>query len=172
MPSAAGSGGPPPRAVAGVLDGQTGRFNPGQREFLEYVLQSGRRLFALIKGLLDVARVEAGKLELELSDVVLADILESSLERFRSQAAEKNQGLELDMKAGLPERIRGDVRKLSQIIDCLLSNALKFTPEQGEISLRSAAAGPRAGVEWISISVSDSGIGLEEEDLTRIFGTF
>ncbi|MEW6186412.1 MAG: ATP-binding protein [Thermodesulfobacteriota bacterium] len=185
-----------------VLDKNYGDLNPTQEEFLNDVLQSSRHLLALINDILDLSKVEAGKMELEVSPLYLRSLLESSLIMVKEKA-HKHQIKLLTFLEGLPEMIRADERKLKQILYNLLSNALKFTPDGGTVRLECKTIAdcgekPQTWLEEIEsrgsndeirvtsdeirdirnspsairISVSDTGIGLEEKDLERIFEPF
>lgn len=164
-----------------VLDQNLGDLNDLQQEYLNDVLYSSKHLLELINDILDLSKVEAGRLELEYTDVDLQKFLEKSLAAVEKKAAERGLQLELDTKE-IPESIRGDERKLEKIIGHLLSNALKFTPAGGSICLRANrargsawcdAGAPRCESEdFIEISVQDTGIGIKQEDQKRIFNPF
>jgi signal transduction histidine kinase len=175
-----------------VVGKNFGDLTETQAEYLNDVLQSSRHLLSLINDVLDLSKVEAGKLELNLGDVDLRGILEGSLAMVREKALA--HGIRLSVEAdGIPEIISADERKLKQIFYNLLSNAVKFTPEGGEIRMtantisdfglrtsdlekdgggpadNSASRNPQPG---IVVSVADTGIGLRPEDLERIFKPF
>jgi len=173
-----------------VVDKNFGELNEVQEDYLNDVLQSSRYLLSLINDILDLAKVEARKLELEPSDVNLKDLLENSLIMIKEKALKHGIKLLTNMD-GIPETIRADERKLKQIMYNLLSNAVKFTPDGGEIRLSSelvqgstlnaqgkenklqnSASDFDLNRDWIQISVTDSGIGLKEDDLKRIFSPF
>jgi signal transduction histidine kinase len=164
-----------------VVDKQVGDLNPQQEDFLCDVLKSSRHLLSLINDVLDLSKVEAGKMELESSEVRIRDLLEDSLVMIKEKALKENIRLGLDLN-GLPDVALVDERKLKQVVYNLLSNAVKFTPAGGEVRL---GAGIRAGSElsgcpvslaedgrWICVWVSDTGIGIEPHDLARIFRPF
>jgi signal transduction histidine kinase len=173
-----------------VVDKAAGDLNAQQEEYLGDVLTSSRHLLSLINDILDLSKVEAGKMELHLSDVHLRSLLENSLIMFKEKALKHGLQLSTDLD-GIPERIRADERKLKQIIYNLLSNAIKFTPDGGAVRLSAqplfyldagwvAPAGrrvdvpfhPAAAGDWIDISIRDTGIGLKKENLERIFAPF
>ena len=173
-----------------VVDKQAGDLNREQQEYLEDVLGSGRHLLSLINDILDLSKVEAGKLELEVSEVNLRGLLESSLTMVKEKALK--HGIRLSQKIdGVPDWIGADQRKLKQILYNLLANAVKFTPEGGTVVLAARSlsyrqdgwvAGNGQGVEipsqlpeesrWVEVSVRDTGIGLKKENLERIFSPF
>lgn len=169
-----------------VVDMKVGTLNETQTEYLNDVLQSGRHLLSLINDVLDLSKVEAGKLEPHFGKVRLGDLLESCLAMIRDKALKHGIALEKDL-AGVPEVIMGDERKLKQLMINLLSNAVKFTPDGGRIRVTAdrirAPGGPppaqgggesgsRAPWDWIRICVSDTGIGIKKGDLERIFQPF
>jgi signal transduction histidine kinase len=173
-----------------VVDKQAGDLNPQQEEYLGDALNSSRHLLSLINDILDLSKVEAGKMELHLSGVGLRGILENSLVMFKEKALKHGLQLSTDMD-GIPERIQADERKLKQIIYNLLSNAVKFTPDGGAVMLSArrlsylddvwvTPEGRRVDVpfhpavtgDWVDISVRDTGIGLKKEDSERIFVPF
>ncbi|MFC1821124.1 sensor histidine kinase [Thermodesulfobacteriota bacterium] len=171
-----------------VVDKNFGELNATQHDYLKDALNSSRHLLSLINDILDISKVEAGKMELESSDINLKTLLENSLVMIKEKAM-KN-GIQLSTKiVGIPETITADERKLKQIVYNLLSNAVKFTPKRGSICLMSmkvtgdelqrmnlelpGTRNIKCEVEdFIEISVTDTGIGLKPEDLERIFSPF
>jgi PAS domain S-box-containing protein len=177
-----------------LLDREAGELNSVQEEYLGDVLQSSRHLLALINDILDLSKVEAGKMDLELREVPLRVLLEGSLIMVKEKAL--RHGIELVTELeGLPEVMEGDERKLKQVVFNLLSNAVKFTPDGGRIVLRGDLLSRQDGL-WrrgddgpayparetarvggangsaVLISVADTGIGIQGEDLERIFNPF
>ena len=118
-----------------VVDKKFGDLNEVQTEYLGDVLQSSRHLLSLINDILDLSKVEAGKLELELANVNLVALMESSLVMVKEKAIKHGIALSVNTD-GIPEVIRADERKLKQIMYNLLSNAVKFTPDGGAVSVR------------------------------------
>ena len=166
-----------------VVDERVGKLNKTQKEYLNDVNDSSSHLLSLINDILDISKVEAGKLELHSSPVALNELLENSLVMVREKAS-KN-GINLSCKNnGIPETIWADERKLKQIQYNLLSNAVKFTPQNGQINLEARVVDLVKDPEfnhldvntnsqnWICISVTDTGIGLLKGDLERIFNPF
>jgi len=178
-----------------VLDKNLGDLNEVQEEYLNDVHHSSKHLLSLINDILDLSKVEANKLELELSDVDLRKLLENSLVMIKEKALKHGIKLITNMD-DIPVTITADERKLKQIMYNLLANAVKFTPDGGEIRLRADLAdGPlpiadssmekcsdqglrakshelKASQKFIRISVIDNGIGIEHENLARIFNPF
>jgi PAS domain S-box-containing protein len=149
-----------------ILDRQLGDISPAQEEYLGDVIQSASHLLSLINDILDLTKVEAGKLELELSEVALPEILSRSLVILKEKALRHDIKLSTQID-GIPESIVADERKVKQILYNLLANAIKFTPDGGEVTLR---AEPADGL--VLVTVQDSGVGIKHEDLQRIFHPF
>jgi signal transduction histidine kinase len=163
-----------------VLDKDVGNLNKQQEEFLNDVLGSSHHLLSLINDILDLSKVEAGKLELNPSIVNLPELLENCLIMVKEKAMKHSIQLHLDVN-GVTKDIFADERKLKQIMYNLLSNAVKFTPEGGKVSViaekyRSEGADKPAAIETqnssIMISVLDTGAGLKSDELNRIFDPF
>jgi signal transduction histidine kinase len=149
-----------------IVDKRFGELNETQMEYLNDVLHSSNHLLSLINDILDLSKVEAGKLQLEPSEINLKMLLENSLNMIKEKAMK--HGIQLSTTVeDIPETIRADERKLKQIIYNLLSNSVKYTPDGGSIHLR----GKMRGSE-VEVSVTDTGIGLKRADLERIFNPF
>jgi two-component system, NtrC family, sensor kinase len=143
-----------------------GEVNEKQAEYLQDILSSGRHLLSLINDILDLSKVEAGRLELELGRFHLPSALDNALTLVRERATRHGITLTQSVAAGVGD-IVADERKVKQILLNLLSNAVKFTPEGGRVGLAATAA---EGV--ITIAVSDTGIGIAPEDQATIFEEF
>lgn len=144
-----------------------------RRLYLDTVIRNGRVLMHLIDDILDLSKVEAGRLELEKVPVQLAELTEEVMNIFRHKAKEKNLKLHLRQQADVPSVIMSDPTRLRQILINLIGNAVKFTLEGSvelEVSLAPAKPG-RAGPE-IYLAVTDTGIGMTEEQKTRLFQPF
>jgi signal transduction histidine kinase len=149
-----------------LLQRMFGDLNPKQQEYLEDVLSSGRHLLSLINDILDLSKVEAGRMELELARFDLPQALQDTLVLVRERAARHGIDLHLEVDGRLGD-IVADERKLKQVLLNLLSNAVKFTPEGGRVELR--AVPTDGGVE---MSVIDTGIGIAPENQELIFEEF
>jgi len=149
-----------------ILDKQCGNLTPEQEEYLGEVLHSARDLFLLINDILDLTKIEVGKLELELSEVPLPELLSRSLTILKEKASKHNIQLSCEVKE-IPACIIADERKLKQIIYNLLANAVKFTPDGGRVRMEAESAG-----SFVQVSIEDTGIGIKEQDLQRIFDPF
>ena len=154
-----------------LVDKKFGELNEFQEEYLNDVLDSSRHLLSLINDVLDLSKVEAGKLKLEPSEVDVKNLLESSLVMIKEKAMKHFIKLSTDIN-GIPETVSADIRKLKQILYNLLSNAVKFTPHGGSITLGAKMGNGHTGNKWLEISVKDTGIGLAKEDYNRIFNSF
>src|SRR5438093_4131204 len=135
-----------------------GEINEKQTEYLQDILESGRHLLSLINDILDLSKIEAGRMELELSEFDLPNAIENALILMRERASRRGikLGSAIDERLGV---LSGDERKVKQVLLNLLSNALKFTPEGGRIE---AGARLYDGVE--EVSVADTGIGIAPAD--------
>ena len=182
-----------------VVDKKFGDLNETQEEYLNDVLSSSKHLLSLINDILDLSKVEAGKLELESSDISLKTLLENSLVMIAEKAMKHNIKLSTHID-GIPETITADERKLKQILYNLLSNAVKFTPDGGKVDLEAQMVDcviqggrrledpeglqvikvrvkgepvhNRKSRKCLQISVSDTGIGIKSEDQGHIFNPF
>ncbi len=149
-----------------LLQGIFGEVNEKQREYLDDVLSSGKHLLSLINDILDLSKIEAGRMELELSTFSLADALESGMTIVQERATRHGITLSTIVPDDLPS-IEADERKVKQILYNLLSNAVKFTPDGGRIEVR---AGVEDGI--VRIDVTDTGIGIAPEDQGKVFEEF
>jgi signal transduction histidine kinase len=143
-----------------------GEINEKQAEYIGDILQSGHHLLSLINDILDLSKIEAGRMELELSDFDLPGIIENTLTLVRERAVRRGIALERSVDERLGT-IRADERKVKQVLLNLLSNALKFTPEGGKIAVQAAL---NDGVA--KISVTDTGVGIAPEDQAAVFEEF
>ncbi len=144
-----------------------GPLNEKQDRFVKNVLVSGRHLLSLINDILDLSKVEAGRLELYPESFVLPEVLKTLLADIRPQAEGKGVQLGLQVDETL-ELLTADPVRFKQILYNLLSNAVKFTPAGGQVTL---AARP-AEDAFVEIAVTDTGIGIKAEDLPRLFQEF
>jgi signal transduction histidine kinase len=175
-----------------VVDQHFGSLNDAQQDFLNDVLASSKHLLSLINDILDLSKVEAGKLTLELTEVDLRAVIEGCCNMIREKALKHGFSLTVETD-GIPDIIKADERKIRQILYNLLSNASKFTPDGGKIHLAAKKAAcevqsdqlkfierPVSGEaigdfkmkECILISIADTGIGIDQKDLNRIFEPF
>jgi signal transduction histidine kinase/FixJ family two-component response regulator/HAMP domain-containing protein len=149
-----------------------GELNDKQLEYIHEIEGAGGHLLDLINDILDLSKIEAGRMELELERLELAELLESCARLVRERAVRAGLDLTLEVVPGLS--VSGDKRKLKQVIVNLLSNAVKFTPSGGRVTLKAHPLRRGADVRDgdIEISVEDSGIGIPLEDQDRLFTPF
>ena len=190
-----------------VLEDQLlGSLNESQSENVMYILKAGRHLLSLINDILDLSKVESGKMELDVESVPLRELLDASLVMQQEKAA--RHGIQLDLQIGFDNSIviEADERKLKQILFNLLSNAVKFTPDNGSVRVAARRVGSQeSGVssvkdssekgvrspekeriyrelrtlnsepgdfDYIEITIEDTGIGIKQEDLQKLFKEF
>jgi signal transduction histidine kinase len=143
-----------------------GELNEKQAEYTDDILTSGRHLLSLINEILDLSKVEAGRMELELATFDLPLAIDNARTFVRERATKHGINLDVTVDERLGDFV-GDERKIKQILLNLLSNAVKFTPEGGRIGIKA-----RQGDGSVEISVSDTGIGIAPEDQAKIFEEF
>ncbi len=143
-----------------------GELNPKQAEYLQDIYSSGRHLLSLINDILDLSKIEAGRMELELTTFDLPMALANALTLVQERASRHGIALDLSVDKRLGPFV-GDERKFKQILLNLLSNAVKFTPEGGRVSVKAVPADGS-----VEISVTDTGIGIAPEDQEAIFEEF
>jgi GAF domain-containing protein len=143
-----------------------GELNEKQEEYSKDIHASGQHLLSLINDILDLSKIEAGRMELELSDFHLPTALDSALTLVRERAGRRSIALHLSVDQRLGQ-IQGDERKVRQVVLNLLSNAIKFTPEGGRIEV---VAMPKDG--FVEVSVRDTGVGIAPEDQEAVFEEF
>jgi GAF domain-containing protein len=149
-----------------LTDRMFGELNEKQEEYLKDIYTSGTHLLSLINDILDLSKIEAGRMELELTDFHLPQAIENALTLVRERAGRRGIALAHTMDERLGT-IRGDERKIKQVLLNLLSNAIKFTPEGGRIEVAAAAKDGS-----VTVSVSDTGVGIAPEDQEAVFEEF
>jgi signal transduction histidine kinase/CheY-like chemotaxis protein len=149
-----------------LLERMPGDLNARQEDYLRDIWESGKHLLALLNDILDLSKVEAGRMELDYSVFFLRDALEASLSLVRERALEHK--IELDLRIG-PEvsAVEADELRFKQVLLNLLSNAVKFTGDRGHVVVRATSAGER-----LTVTVTDNGLGVGPEDRERIFESF
>jgi len=147
--------------LGGALDDAANRAR-----FLEIIREHASRLARLTDDLLRLSSIEAGQLEFEMGPVSLPDLIESCVETTRFRANQRNLALKVECPENLP-KIRGDARRLAEILQNLLDNAVQYTPEGGQVTV-----GASAGAGSVRIAVADTGIGIPSDQLQRIFERF
>ena len=144
----------------------SGEINAKQEEYLDDILTSGNHLLALINDVLDLSKVEAGQVELQVVPFSLQDALERGVSMVRERATKDGVQVTLHLNGGL-DVVTGDERRIRQVVFNLLSNAVKFTPAGGLVDVTAT----RANGE-VKVSVADTGPGIAAEDRDRIFEEF
>ena len=164
-----------------IRDGLAGELTPKQKEYIEDIFQSGVHLLSLINDILDLSKIEAGKMILEPEPVSLPSLLEDCLTVVKEKAAAHRirLSLEIDPEIGGAQL---DARKFKQIVYNYLSNAVKFTPDGGWVVVSArlapaaalpATAKPHVAAErYLEVAVTDSGIGIAQQDLPHLFQSF
>jgi signal transduction histidine kinase len=143
-----------------------GPINEKQEEYLDDILSSGNHLLSLINDVLDLSKVEAGQVELEVASFSLREALERGVVMVREPASKRGVAVALELAPDV-DLVEGDERRLRQVVFNLLSNAVKFTPEGGSVVVASARVDGK-----VQVSVADTGPGIVAEDRERIFEEF
>ncbi|MCB1748544.1 MAG: GAF domain-containing protein [Gammaproteobacteria bacterium] len=149
-----------------MLEGLFGELNEKQDDYLKDIHESGEHLLSLINDILDLSKIEAGRMELDVEDFDIGSALGNTLTLIRERAQQHGINLSFEAAGDLGE-MRADQRKLKQVMLNLLSNAVKFTPDGGAITVRAAYAD-----EVLAVSVSDTGIGIAPADQEAVFQEF
>ncbi|HKI54807.1 MAG TPA: ATP-binding protein, partial [Anaerolineales bacterium] len=151
-----------------LLEQRRGALNEKQEQYVNLIHSSGQHLLGLINDILEVSKIEAGKLELRPDIISVKEVCESSLNFIKEMAAKKSISLEFKNESSIPS-LRADPQRLKQILVNLLSNAVKFTPEKGKVSLDVQLNDEK---DQIQFSVTDNGIGIARENLPKLFIPF
>jgi signal transduction histidine kinase len=161
-------------AVQLMLSGKTGEINENQEKFLSVAERNINRLTNILNDLLNLSRIESGKIELKFENIELKDIIELAASSLRPHADVKSIQIAVETPESLPE-IYGDQEKIEQILTNLIGNAIKFTPSGGKIliSVKPPSYDQTGGYgNMVAISVKDTGIGIPAEHLGAIFEKF
>ncbi len=150
--------------------GAGGELSDQQKEFLGIITNNVDRMTQLVNDLLDVSRIETGRIRLEITDVNVTDVINEVLASVKTQLENRKQTLTLDIANTLPE-LRADRNRLVQIVTNLVSNAYKYTPEGGKINV---TAYPHCNetIDGITVTVADTGFGISEDDQAQLFKAF
>jgi len=157
-----------------LADRLYGDLNEKQKEYVQYIYTSGRHLLSLINDILDLSKIEAGKMELEVSRFPLRTVLDSSLIMLKEKAFKHGIALSVEVDPEADIHVEADERKIKQILFNLLSNAVKFTSDRGRVTVRARLAAENGSEErhMLEVCIEDTGIGIKEEDLPGLFGAF
>ncbi len=164
----------PMTAIKGYTDmlisGMAGPLSEAQVRFLKIVKGNADRLGMLISDLLEISRLDAGRIRLQLQAVALADVIAEAVSALQGQIVQKQLDFSTRLPAALPP-VRGDPLRLAQIFSRLLSNAVRYTPDGGQVHIQATVQADR-GKEWARVDVIDSGIGISAADQPKIFQRF
>jgi len=149
-----------------LIDGIGGKINNKQRQCLEDILSSGKHLLSLINDILDLSKVEAGKIDIRQESLRLADVVDDAVTTVKTMLDDSRHEMAISIAEDLPP-VYGDRNRLKQILLNLLSNAIKFTPDGGKLYLETNKKG-----NFCQVSMVDNGIGIRKEDQTCIFEPF
>jgi signal transduction histidine kinase len=149
-----------------LIERMFGDLNDKQADYLNDIHSSGQHLLSLINDILDLSKIEAGRMELELTEFDVGAALSNAVTLLRERAVRHSVALGVDVEPNLGT-IRADERKFKQVLINLLTNAVKFTPEGGRVDVRARMTG---GV--LAVTVSDTGIGIAKEDQDAVFEEF
>ena len=144
-----------------------------QKEFINVILRNVERMSALVNDLLDLARIEAGRIRISPRPVSLSKVVQEALRSVEAEIARRKHEVEVDIPADLPE-VQADPMRLMQVLINLLSNAYKYTPDGGHIRVWAQVHGSAEedSEQWVMCAVQDSGVGIAPQDQERIFQPF
>ncbi len=161
-----------------VLDGKVGQINDMQEQSLNRAHRQSQRLATMINDLLDISRIEAGRIVMKLDPVEMTEIAQQRLEELKPQADEKEIILDLDAPSDLPN-LTGDTERIGQILTNLIGNAIKFTPTKGKVSVKMSRKGCPVELDHtidendgVHVEVIDTGPGIPEQERENIFDKF
>ena len=154
-----------------TLQDRTGPIDEKRQRYINNIINSSRRLLDLINDLLDLAKIEAGRMDLNVTAISIADTFEGLTNLIRPQAEKRRITLRTKIEPDVPV-IHSDAGKLQQILFNFLSNAVKFTPESGTVTLAAATGTDEQGQTVVRLSITDTGPGIPGEDQQRIFDKF
>jgi len=164
----------PMTAIKGYTDmlisGMAGPLSETQMHFLKIVKGNADRLGMLVGDLLEVSRLDAGRIHLQPQAVALADVIAEAASALQAQIIQKQLDFATQLPAALPP-VHGDPVRLVQILNRLLSNAIRYTPAGGQVQIRASVQSDQ-GKEWVRVDVRDSGIGISLADQPKIFQRF
>jgi len=149
-----------------MVDGVAGKVNKEQRQCLGDIWGGGQHLLGLINDILDLSKIESGKMELKLANFAIGNLVKVLGRTMATRFAQKNQSFDIKVEEGLPP-VRADRDKVRQVLLNLLSNSSKFTPDGGKLEVEAVREN-----DWCRVSVIDNGIGIKQADQERIFGPF
>jgi PAS domain S-box-containing protein len=149
-----------------ILDGSAGEINEIQQDFLGIVKENSDRLVELINEMLDISRIESGRVHLRVEPMNIAESIEGSVDTFRAVLSQTGRSIEVHAPSNLP-RVCADRDRVGQVLINLLSNALKYSPGGGRVDVTASHHG-----DFVGVAVTDHGLGIGKEDLKRLFTKF
>ena len=149
-----------------ILDGSAGEINEVQQDFLGIVKENSDRLVELINEMLDISRIESGRVHLRVEPMGIAESIDGSVDTFRAVLAQTGRSIEIHVPANLPPVI-ADRDRVGQVMINLLSNALKYSPGGGRVDVTASHNG-----DFVTVAITDQGLGIGKEDLKRLFTKF
>jgi GAF domain-containing protein/DNA-binding response OmpR family regulator/nitrogen-specific signal transduction histidine kinase/HAMP domain-containing protein len=149
-----------------LVSEKVGTLSEQQRRFVHVIKSNADRLTALVNDILDISRIETGRIRLKITSIDLAKLIDDVADNFQGRMVEKSLDLTLDLPSEIPP-VRGDEARVIQILENLTSNAWKYTPEGGEVTVRA-----RVVDGFVQVDVADTGIGIAQRDLAHIFDRF
>lgn len=153
-----------------LIAGKLGEVSPAQKERLQKIDKHSNNLTRLINNLLDIARIESGKVQMLFKEIDIKEFLDYIVDIITPQMKEKNISLKINIKANIA-KIKADTTQLERVFLNLLSNAIKFTPEKGKIYIH-VKDKEKAEKKFMEISVEDTGIGIPKNDVEKVFEEF
>ena len=163
----------PMNAIIGMINIGKSTDNKDQKDYcLMKIDDASKHLLGVINNILDISKIEAGKFELSLEEFDFEKMIGRVVDIFKFRADEKKQTLSVDFDHSIPRTLLGDDLRLSQVITNLIGNAIKFTPEQGSVFLKTHLLSNKDNVCTIQIEVTDTGIGISPEQQSRLFRSF
>ncbi|MBU1006620.1 MAG: GAF domain-containing protein [Candidatus Omnitrophica bacterium] len=149
-----------------LMAGKLGDVLPAQKERLQKIDKHSNSLVRLVNNLLDISRIESGKVQMNIKEISIKEMLDSVVDLIAPQIKEKNITIKIDIKTS-PEKIKADANQLERVFINLVGNAVKFTPEKGKITISC-----KANKDYVEFSVEDTGIGIPKNDVGQVFEEF
>jgi len=156
------------KAISLLLNKSAGPLNETQQQFLSIADRNLKRLSTLINDLLDLSKLEAGKMRMQFELSYIDKVIDESIEAFRAWANTKSIKIEKNVASGLPQ-VEIDLQRIGQVLNNLIGNAIKFTPSGGTVTVEANLTKDKKEIE---VSIKDTGVGIAKEDLLRIFDRF
>ena len=157
--------------ISMILEGTYGRLSERMKKPMENVYKSNERLIKLINDLLNISRIEAGKMKLELERISPEDIIADVIQELKIKAGDKGLYLKFEKSESPLPKILIDKEKIRQVVLNIIDNAINYT-EKGGITIKSEIQNPKSEKESIIIKISDTGVGMTREEIDKIFQSF